>query len=288
MRNVRTVASGVLAASGKGDAVTGVRSFARAVLTVGLLAAIATASFGQDRFGGRAALRREASSGAFHQIGLEVGPRVFGASPVGVGFDLGGFGADADYSDLFSDGVGVGVIAYMPFHLAEPGVRAIEVAIGPLLAIDRVTYGGADFTDSFGTRIEPDDMHITRILAGFHVRLRVGGAEAPVRFLFGAQIALGAALIEQVDADLFAPGPLPGTLYDDTSTVAFELLVRPGISFQVAPQVSVAVMLTLGFDVIGAPRDADSPSNPIAPADASAILDGIYGLAVTVTIRFPA
>jgi len=261
---------------------------ARAFLALACLGLLAAAASAQSRDFGRGRTRRVEPTEAAHAVGLEVGLRVFGAAPTGVGFDLGGFGNDADYSDLFHTGVGSGLLAYLPIHVVEPGVRAFEVTIGPLLAVDRVTYGGADFTDGVGARIEPDDMSITRILAGFHVRLRVGGAEAPVRFLFGAQIGIGAAFIDKVDADLFFPGPLPGTLYDATSTVAFELLVRPGISIQLAPRVSLALMVVLGFDVIGAPENADGPTNPIAPADAGPILDGIFGVAATVTIRFPA
>lgn len=286
---MRAVADGAAAEGSHGMVTRWSRRLAVPILIGAALGWTTRAAEAQSqRYGG--ARRAEIHDDRFRTVGLEFALRVFGASPSGVAFDFPAGTQDVDYSDIFGTGVGAGVAGYVPFVVREAGDRPLEVAIGPLLAIDQVTYPGQRDTDAFGDSLEPDDLRVARVLAGFHARWRVGRADWPVRFLAGAQIGLGVAFIDEVPATLDLSGSglgvFQGTLYDSTTTVAFELSVRVGLSIRLAPAVDLGVTATFGIEAFGPPENADGPGNPIGPADAEANVAGLFGLAVSVTIRF--
>jgi hypothetical protein len=236
---------------------------------------------GYDRSGGAGGYGDPAyGSGRLASVGLEFTLRGYAAAPDGVAIEGNFFFNDIDYDDTFDDGVGFGLVTHLPIFTRETAGGALEFALGPLLAIDRISYAGAGENSVWVAGVKPEDLDITTVLAGFHIRLRAGRSTSPVRFLFGAHAAIGLAMIDEVNLTGTGPGPAVG-LYDATSTFAFELQLRPGLSIDLHPRVQLNLFVLFGFGIIGAPDDGDNSG-----ADAGPILNGVYGGGLSVTIRF--
>lgn len=222
-------------------------------------------------------------------MGFEAMLRAYGAASGGSAVASSSALTDVEYDDVFGAGTGVGAVAFLPFHLREFGERRVEFAVGPMFAVDTIGYPGRRYLDLSGDAIEPDALRLTTAIAGVHLRLRLGRESSPVKFVLGAHLGLGVAFLGEVDAVIESPssGVRSGTVFDATTTGAFELGVRVGISGQPSRWVDLSLVLYLGIDVVGAPRDGDLSSAALRP-DAGAMLNGVAGLALSVALRFPA
>ncbi|MCI0342292.1 MAG: hypothetical protein L0216_14300, partial [Planctomycetales bacterium] len=244
--------------------------FGTGALSVALLGAAPAGA--QDL--GPARAPTEARSAAGGKVGLELSGGMFASALDGIAIRP----ILVHYDDIFRTGEGLSVEARLPVSVARRGVR--ELALGPSLLFDRVSYAGRRSTDIFGDSYEPREMDITRLLAGFHLR----GSFGP--FFLQPEFALGLAHIGDVGGVLDLSGSGGGVwenkLYDETWTFSTQLTLRLGFSIRADPGTTLSAYGFLGYAVVGAPDDNEDPDNPTIPADPGDIGSAFAGFGFSI------
>ena len=158
---------------------------------------------------------------------------------------------DVRYSDNFDTGVGLGVELDL-LRVVAPGYR-----IGGYLSAAWDSYDGDEFSDVFGTSVEPDSMDIATFLVGVKSVFTPGPD-----FRMEGRVGFGAAHYGAVDADVVDQGVPLGRIdfFEETWKPVFELGGRFGWGIP-----AVAFSLGLSFRVQGGPDEADESAFLLDP-----------------------
>ncbi len=198
-------------------------------------------------------------------------------------------GTDNTYSDLFSTGFGFGLQVAMPFFMQDTASPTIDITIGPLIGFDRVTMPGEDFDNPGGTSVfSPDDWSMTTVYIGGQARMKMGDILSPVRFLIGAEIAIGTVFFEDVDAELsFNSGAtsINGPMYDASTDFVFRAMAHFGMAIRLSEQFDLNVLLYGGIASQGTPEDNTDASNPFIPADPDGFVPFVVGFTISLRMR---
>lgn len=174
---------------------------------------------------------------------------------------------DVYYSDNFDEGYGLDVEIELLRGVA-PGYR-----VGGYFSVSWDHYDGDEFSDPFGTSVDPDALDMTTWIVGLKTLI----AAAPDVQIEG-RIGGGLARYEAVDAFVVDLGVPLGVIdfFDSSSTAVFEL----GGRFSYGPP---AVSFGVGFifRIQGGPEEADASSFLIDPDSL-----WIFGLDLGLAVRF--
>lgn len=174
---------------------------------------------------------------------------------------------DVYYSDNFDEGYGLDVEIELLRGLA-PGYR-----VGGYLSGSWDHFDGDEFSDPFGTSVDPDALDMTTWIAGVKSLIAVA-PDAQVEGKIGGGLARYEA-VEAVVVDLGTPlGEID--FFESSSTPVFELAGRfsygpPAVSFGVG----------LFFRIQGGPEEADASDFLIDPDSL-----WIFGLDLGLSVRF--
>jgi hypothetical protein len=174
---------------------------------------------------------------------------------------------DVRYSDNFEAGFGLGVELDL-LRVVAPGYR-----IGGYLSAAWDSYDGDEFSDPFGTSVEPDTMDLATFFAGVKTLFWPGP-----EFRVEGRLGFGAAHYGAVEADVVDQGFPLGKIdfFEETWKPAFELGGRFGWGI---PQ--IAFGLGLSFRVQGGPDEADASDVLL---DTGALW--LFTIDVGLTLRF--
>jgi len=138
------------------------------------------------------------------------------------------------YSDLFSDGVGVGIQGDYLWRLTK------SVLFGAYLEVDFDTFAGASTTDSFGTTLKLESMSTPRVLVGAKVREEFG---REARFFSEQFMGFGANFYPSVKGTLSGASTGSGEFFGQKTSLAFDVGVNLGWD------VTAQLALVLGFEL---------------------------------------
>lgn len=168
-------------------------------------------------------------------------------------------GEDVDYSDLLRPGSGF----HLQWRVNIPYDREgdEQSSLGPAILFDYVRFAGERWTDTAGDSLEPDEMQLTKLLAGIHYCGTIRGA---LGVFFARGLAgLGLAYFNTVDATLDLTGSgAPGDIFDvelfeATTTVAFELSVQIGAKWNVGTSAALGFYGFADFTFTGSPKEGE-------------------------------
>jgi hypothetical protein len=174
---------------------------------------------------------------------------------------------DVYYSDNFDEGYGLDVEIELLRGLA-PGYQ-----VGGYLSVSWDHFDGDEFSDAFGTSVDPEALDMTTWIGGLKSLI----AAAPDLLIEG-RIGGGVARYEAVDADVVDLGTPLGTIefFESSSTPVFEL----GGRFSYGPP-AVSFGLGLFFRIQGGPEEADASAFLIDPDSL-----WIFGIDAGLSVRF--
>lgn len=191
-------------------------------------------------------------------------------------------GLGADYDDLWGRGE--------TFWLAAGG--SVPIAAGEGLGLNLGLSLQFDYTrhpdgDSWmhrtGAVVAPDAIHAYRLLGGFDLPVRFGALNAPVRFRVGPRLLVGYAYTPSVYATVWdSSAPFAMRFYRSTDSIAFDVTMRAGVTFDLGGRLHAGIVLFAGFSSHGAPEGSNTFFGPALPAEMNTLQ---YGIAVVCRFR---
>ncbi|MHC5022041.1 MAG: hypothetical protein ACYTGX_18435, partial [Planctomycetota bacterium] len=193
----------------------------------------------------------------YHALNLSLSGRLaldFAITPMGAVFSGGAEGhraLDANYDQLFSDGLG--------FHVEARHHRPLNrwFSVGPLATFQYVTHKGTSHTGSGGT-LTTRGLDQSRLIAGGFLRLQPGSPLRKARFSLSLSAQFGLGYLEAVDGN-WTRGGSPVSprveLYDDSAVFIAELQAKVALTFRASNYARWGLAIWVGWNHSTAPRE---------------------------------